>query len=709
MMVANDARILAAACALTLCAASCTGDQRGTQPDAGDDVSADAADADATADPPERMTSLGLPSVSFGRVLGLGPEYDHVSNGPPALFQHGMYSDLLVAPACGDDPTKVTPRAFDGARPDVAASSDGQTLVADRDDSVLRSTDDGQNWTDVSEAAPENIRALGAGGGQFYAVANASDGPGVSIYVSPDGASWTEAYAGIEGDAFWDINAAGDEIFVEATPADTLHVSRDGGSTWTSQANFSGPDMPWAKVGEDYYATDSGTLLRTSSDGLNWSDVEDEDVPRFGVGVDTRDGSLLLLNSKGTLAELSEAEGDFTVSRSRELGPIPGESDQVGVVGCEGSVAISTPRGLLRVELDGDISSWGARSQATVDDAVGTSGAAMVNRQLIRDEGAWFFVKDRPGSVTEFSQYVNLAWEEELYAGGLDTSDRGILYRRTESNAWEPIASDTQTTTCQHGGDCEDGDPMRQIPSSVVTFDGSTLVGFKGRVETSGSSVSIDGGGIVRADGPDASEPFNDGLPTRRCQGSETTSKATASHLCPAGIKDMTVLEDAWVATGDPHTDTYEVFRRSPGDDAWRPAHAGLPGPVEDSTPLNEDMGRERTEADFAVADGTLFIATYRYPANEVQVHWFHGETDRWWPMPSGRLDGDEFLELMGHEDSLFVGSKSNLWGWTDVTEKWQNMTVGSNLRANSLYLTPDERILTGTDSDGLNVYDVAF
>jgi hypothetical protein len=214
------------------------------------------------------------------------------------------------------------------------------------------------------------------------------------------------------------------------------------------------------------------------------------------------------------------------------------------------------------------------------------------------------------------------------------------------------------------------------------------------------SVIDILGGGLVR-NVQGQSQSYTDGLPSRRCQGDETLEKDLAT-LCPPSIKDLTFLNDLWIATGDPHTDTFEVFRRGLDDSQWQSAHAGLPSEIQDNIPLNEDTGDSYTEADFAIADTTLFLRVRQMPADTTEIFWFDEGTEKWWPMPTDGLEGESVIEIIGGR-GLAAGTSQGIYFWSDSEGSWQSMGSGfPSADANDYHISTSGRVNVATDGRGV-------
>lgn len=172
----------------------------------------------------------------------------------------------------------------------VAASGSGLgsvALASGKNGTVLRSTDDGITWTDVSQAATglsstDDATGLAYGGAGLFLVSSYKGGNGNGITISsPDGLAWTNRNAGMALD-----NPSNNDVrkiawlndrFVGAGWYSGIRTSTDGGLTFTSnravsefQTGFAYGNGVYFTCGEDL---DNGSVDVDviSQDGVTWT------------------------------------------------------------------------------------------------------------------------------------------------------------------------------------------------------------------------------------------------------------------------------------------------------------------------------------------------------------------------------------------------------------------------------------------------------
>jgi hypothetical protein len=383
---------------------------------------------------------------------------------------------------------------------------------------------------------------------------------------------------------------------------------------------------------------------------------------------------------------------------------------ELGLNRCaDGDLALSTEAGPMRYDASSEsFQRWGLESRQSVQQIFGSSSATRTLQ----------YVKFAESMPFGFSRLQNVADPQQLmgeegtaYAGVQTEPDsrlgfRGDLYRFDGESGWNRLLYDTQSTTCFEGATCDPdrGDPLTtNVPTSLAKSPSSHFAGFSGGAAISSQgTVTLGGGGIVKSGSPNP-QPYIDGLPLRRCQGSESVDKENASSLCPPSVKDLTYSDRLWAATGDPFTDTFEVYSRASGDSSWTLTHAGLPAEFQDSMPLHEDTGEQRTKANFAIADSTLFIHVRRMPEDSTDIYWFDEGTKRWWPMPTDGLQSETVFEIEGSSEVLLAGTKDGLYAWSDSNETWTRIgTDFPDADATDFHIASTTKIVASTDGRGV-------
>jgi photosystem II stability/assembly factor-like uncharacterized protein len=194
-----------------------------------------------------------------------------------------------AAPAWGETSPyawQITPTGSTDEFRGLDAVSDQVAWVAGETGTILRTTDGGTTWDDVSptglDIVPQfrDIEAWDTN----HAVALAIGTGDVSrIYSTEDGGqTWTEAFRNTDPDAFYDCMAfsANGRGLALSDPVDgqfQLALSRDSGRSWTVMDNF---DVPPALDGEFAFAA-SGTCLVSGPWRNFWFVTGGIDMPRI--------------------------------------------------------------------------------------------------------------------------------------------------------------------------------------------------------------------------------------------------------------------------------------------------------------------------------------------------------------------------------------------------------------------------------------------
>lgn len=688
--------------------ASMERDAADVQPD-GDAGVDTGEDTDSSEDPPDRNTQIE-PPVSGGEWTSTGgPQsgFERLMKRPGPTAYFSTQSDRLVfTEDCGQSHLRV-PLAETGLSSpprEGASNSDGMALHAPG--TTVFSTDGGESWSSSSSTL-DNIQALEGATSGLYAV-SIDEQNNASVLKSTKGDTWST----LKSDFGFRLpivsfEALGQNLFLRKDN-DTMYVSTDGGSTWSSESDFDAPRFPWVQAASSFYATESGTLLQ-STDGLTWSAISNDDLPGEISKMSSTGNELVVLDDAGAAFRVLNLTGQLDVEEFARFGVSP--SADTSLSACSRTnVSLAGESGLARLpEGFGSASSWGpmpATSPKRVfaqDSFIATLSRFRVRRGekglFVPEATNLFNPLDGQGGVETFDSANG-----SLYIGGrnrMGDVDRGGFYAETSPSNWSRAIRDVQEPTCA-SPPCEGGNPLSQAPTSLVQTQEGAVAGFRGSVAGADGMTVIDiqGGGLVR-NVQGQSQSYTDGLPTRRCQGDETLEKDLAT-LCPPSVKDLTFLSDLWIATGDPHTDTFEVFRRGLDDPEWQSAHAGLPSEIQDNIPLNRDTGDSYTEADFAIADTTLFLRVRQMPADTTEIFWFDEGTEKWWPMPTDGLAGESVIEIIGGQ-GLAAGTSQGIYFWSDSEGSWQSAGSGfPSADANDYHISTSGRVTVATDGMGV-------
>jgi hypothetical protein len=668
-------------------------------------------DTDPSEDPPERNTQIEPPATGGEWTSTGGPQsgFERLMKSPGPTAYFSTESERLVfTEDCGQTHVTVplSETGLSSTPREGASNSDGMALHATG--TTVFSTDGGESWSSSSSTL-DNVQALEGATSGLYAV-SIDEQNNASVLKSTKGDTWST----LKSDFGFRLpivsfEALGQNLFLRKDN-DTMYISTDGGSTWSSESDFDAPRFPWVQAASNFYATESGTLLQ-STDGLAWSAVSNDGLPDEILEISSTGNELVVLDDTGTAYRVLDLNSQLDVEEFATFGVSPGIDTSLSACS-RTNVALAGESGLARLpDGFGSASSWGpmpATSPKRVFAQDGFIASLSGSGLRIRRNGKGLFAHaaadlfnsfNGPGIVESFDSANG-----SLYIGGRNKDggvDRGEFYTEVSPGNWNRAIRDVQKTTCA-SPPCESRNPLSQAPTSLVQTQEGAVAGFRGRVEGADGMSVIDilGGGLVR-NVQGQSQSYTDGLPSRRCQGDETLEKDLAT-LCPPSIKDLTFLNDLWIATGDPHTDTFEVFRRGLDDSQWQSAHAGLPSEIQDNIPLNEDTGDSYTEADFAIADTTLFLRVRQMPADTTEIFWFDEGTEKWWPMPTDGLEGESVIEIIGGR-GLAAGTSQGIYFWSDSEGSWQSMGSGfPSADANDYHISTSGRVNVATDGRGV-------
>lgn len=199
-----------------------------------------------------------------------------------------------------------------------------QTLFAvGNTGTILKSTDGGQNWNDVSYGTTKDIQTLfffdenngfvgtpfmSAGGGSSEMLAKTTDG----------GESW-EVFSSFSFDDFNDLEFLDDQMGWAASVDGKILFTTDGGETWSSTSPGS-DDLQDIEIVNDttlWVSGEYGTLLKSTDSGENWEKA---------VGLDTI--------STGEFSYLSSSDDILDVEFiDEQTGYIIGETYDSGFIG----------------------------------------------------------------------------------------------------------------------------------------------------------------------------------------------------------------------------------------------------------------------------------------------------------------------------------------------------------------------------------------
>lgn len=233
-----------------------------------------------------------------------------------------------------------------GACNRLASSASGNTLATMSLNTIRRSTDGGQNWTDIAPPTGNGWVLMTAPrtGNRMVAVAASLSTALWQLLVSSDaGQSWTPSFTGTQ--AWQALAMSGDGSTIAAATGlfndGRIRLSKDGGVTWASV----GPTQNWSSIavssdgsrlvathsyfnlagltGEIWTSSDGGTTWTARSmDRPGWTAVAMSDAGDRMVAA-ARDGQLYLSSDAGATWTATESNRAWTaVTMSADGGRI---------------------------------------------------------------------------------------------------------------------------------------------------------------------------------------------------------------------------------------------------------------------------------------------------------------------------------------------------------------------------------------------------
>jgi photosystem II stability/assembly factor-like uncharacterized protein len=195
------------------------------------------------------------------------------------------------------------------------------------DDRLLRSGDGGQSWQDVGTPAPEGVHSINASSGQDVTLAALS---GDMYYSADAGASWTKSY-----------NSGGDQ---------------------PSFFNSGKPVFPTAETG--YFGYGAGLVIKTTDAGASWNQVSSGTGQGLNAIDRFPDGDLIVVGDGGSILK-SDGQSPWIPQENITLQNM----EAIDVVGTEEVVA-ADQNGQLYISTDAG-ESWQASGTpaAGLDDA----------------------------------------------------------------------------------------------------------------------------------------------------------------------------------------------------------------------------------------------------------------------------------------------------------------------------------------------------
>lgn len=204
--------------------------------------------------------------LMFGSCGGEYVDQVYAPLGPPAAGT----TTTPPAPLPGDTWTVQNSTVTNNF---YGAAVNGTTVVVvGGGPSVLRSTDSGVTWTDVSPAFGADLYDVVWTGSKYVAVGGDLAAPNAYVASSPDGITWTIDYPGV-GEQPYRAVAYNSTIplFVAVGWAGQISTSPDG-IAWTPFSSGSIADLRDVVWGNNLFVLTGGlSLIMTSPDGTTWT------------------------------------------------------------------------------------------------------------------------------------------------------------------------------------------------------------------------------------------------------------------------------------------------------------------------------------------------------------------------------------------------------------------------------------------------------
>ncbi len=249
---------------------------------------------------------MGTANTEFSHVHGLG-----VDPGDGALYvatHEGLYrspSDSAEAQRVGDTDydfmgfTLISPSLF------LGSGHSGSMQGGHANLGLIRSTDGGESWTDVSLTGEADFHVLRAGGDTIYGI-DSSTG---ALSVSEDGGqTWEERETPTEViDLAVDPD---DDQHVVASTAEGITQSTDAAATWRDVGRAAPGLLAWPSAQRLYRIDGSGIVSLSDDAGKTWR--ETGSIEGQPVAVTATDEDLYVALDDNTVQQSSDDGATWT-------------------------------------------------------------------------------------------------------------------------------------------------------------------------------------------------------------------------------------------------------------------------------------------------------------------------------------------------------------------------------------------------------------
>jgi len=256
-------------------------------------------------------------------------------------------ASCLLASARAQTPPKTYPLAASSLVLDVAAAGDALVAVGDRG-FILRSTDGGQSWAQVSSPTAVMLTAV--------AMSSATNGVAAGhdatlLRTTDGGQTWTIKDQSPELEApLMDLWFENETHGLAIGAYGLIKETNDGGDTWDERRISEDEPHLYALVraadGSLFAAGEAGALFRSTDVGATWAKIESSpyDGTYFGL-LSLIDGALLAFGLQGNLfrsPNLGKTWEEIPTETTASLmGGVQRKDGSIDIVGLSGAVLTS--------------------------------------------------------------------------------------------------------------------------------------------------------------------------------------------------------------------------------------------------------------------------------------------------------------------------------------------------------------------------------